>query len=83
MHDVEGVNQTVGLQLTMTLQKTNYSLGEPVNMTFTMTNISNQTINLGQYADYRFGFIVYNDTNNSIYRTSLNFPLYSDNPGGP
>ena len=80
---VEGVNQTVGLQLTMTLQKTNYSLSEPINMTFTMTNISNQTINLGQYADYRFGFKVYNDTNNNIYQTSLNFPLYPDNPGGP
>ena len=76
------VNQTVGLQLTMTLQKTNYSLGEPVNMTFTITNISNQTILLSQYAAYRFGFIVYNDTNNNIYQTSLNFPLYPNNPGG-
>ena len=80
---VEGVNQTVGLQLTMTLQKTNFSFGEPVNMTFTMANISNQTINIGQYADYRFGFKVYNDTSNSIYQTSLNFPLYLGNPGGP
>ena len=77
------VNQTVGLQLTMTLQKTNYSLGEPVNMTFTITNISNQTILLSQYAAYRFGFIVYNGTNNNIYQTSLNFPLYPNNPGGP
>ena len=76
------VNQTVGLQLTMTLQKTNYSLGEPVNMTFTITNISNQTILLSQYAAYQFGFIVYNGTNNNIYQTSLNFPLYPNNPGG-
>jgi len=76
------VNQTVGLQLTMTLQKTNYSLGEPVNMTFTITNISNQTILLSQYAAYQFGFIVYNDTNNNLYQTSLNFPLYPNNPGG-
>ncbi len=76
------VNQTVGLQLTMTLQKTNYSLGEPVNMTFTITNISNQTILLSQYAAYQFGFIVYNDTNNNIYQTSPNFPLYPNNPGG-
>ena len=76
------VNQTVGLQLTITLQKNNYRLGEPVNMTFTITNISNQTILLSQYAAYRFGVIVYNGTNNNLYQTSLNFPLYPNNPGG-
>ena len=33
------------LELTMTLDKTTYSLGEPVNLTLTITNISTQTIN--------------------------------------
>jgi len=33
------------LELTLTLDKTSYSLGEPVNLTLTITNISNQTIN--------------------------------------
>jgi hypothetical protein len=72
----EGVNEQLGLQLTMTLQKTNYSLGEPVNMTFTITNISNQTIGLYQYGgpSDMFEFQVYNDTNNSVW--SLIFPFY-------
>ncbi len=41
------------LELTMTLDKTSYSLGEPVNLTLTITNISSQTINF--YA-HRIGF---------------------------
>ena len=81
----EGVNEQLGLQLTMTLQKTNYSLGEPVNMNFTITNISNQTISLFQYgvgAFDMFEFQVYNDTNNSVW--SLIYPVFPIvNPGGP
>jgi len=61
---VEGVND--GLKLTMTLEKTEYTLGEPINITLTITNISNQTITYG-YADPNSYFRVYNETNNDIY----------------
>jgi hypothetical protein len=40
------------LELTMTLDKTVYSLGEPVNLTLAITNISSQTINF----THRIGF---------------------------
>ena len=81
---VGGFNEQLGLLLTMTLQKTNYSLGEPVNMTLTITNISNQTISLYHYwvgAFNMFEFRVFNDTNNSI--CSWIYPVYAFNPGGP
>jgi hypothetical protein len=78
-----GVNEQLGLQLAITLQKTNYRLGEPVNITFTLTNISNQTVSLAQYVGDHFDFRVYNDTNNTVYQSSLELPVYPFNPGGP
>lgn len=55
-----------GLQLTMTLEKANYSLGEPINLTLKITNISNQTIEC-LWIEPMFDFVVYNDTNNNLY----------------
>jgi hypothetical protein len=67
----EGVNEQFGLKLTMTLEKTVYTLGEPINITLTITNISNQTISYAYAAlGWRFDFRVYNDTNNRIYQWS-------------
>ena len=67
----EGVNDQFGLELTMTLQKTEYSLGEPINITLTITNIGNQTITYAYCESlHRFDFRVYNDTNNGIYHWS-------------
>jgi hypothetical protein len=63
----KGVND--GLELTMTLEKTEYNLGEPINITLTIKNISNQTINFG-YSAMTFDFLVYNDTNHDLYRWS-------------
>ena len=57
------------LQLTMVLGKTVYSLGEPVNLTLTITNISNQTINF-MHSGLDFDFRVYNGTNNVVYQWS-------------
>jgi hypothetical protein len=57
------------LELTMTLDKTLYSLGEPVNLTLTITNISDQTINFTD-TGLNFDFQVYNDTNNVVYQWS-------------
>lgn len=75
-----GVNETAGLELTMRLEKTEYILSEPINITFTLTNISNQTINLYVGA-WTFDFQVFNDTNNVIfqYSTSQIFPLWMMN----
>lgn len=57
-----------GLQLTMTLEKTEYSLGEPITITLSITNICNQTKNfeLGPSGN-DFDFHVYNDTNSDVY----------------
>ena len=72
----EGVNDEFGLELTMTLQKTEYSLGEPINITLTITNIGNQTITYTYGAlQWRFDFRVYNDTNNAIYHWSDGRPF--------
>lgn len=67
MPTAKGVND--GLELTMTLEKTEYGLGEPINITLTITNISNQTINF-TYVQPTFDFRVYNDTNNALYQWS-------------
>jgi hypothetical protein len=59
---------TDGFMLTMTLEKTQYSLGEPINVTLALTNISNQTVSF--WLDYSFSyfqFFVYNSTMNRIY----------------
>jgi len=63
---VEGVNEQVGLEVTMALSKTTYSLGESISITLTITNISNQTITY-DYADPNSYFRVYNDTNDDKY----------------
>jgi hypothetical protein len=79
---VEGVNEQLGLKLTMALQKTNYSLGESISITLTITNVSNQTRNFGLGPDVNdFDFHVYNDTNSNIYWYSSRWvgsaiPLY-------
>ena len=62
-----GGNST--LELTMTLDKTSYFLGEPVNLTLTLTNVSNQTINY-EHTGLDFDFQVYNGTNNPVYQWS-------------
>jgi hypothetical protein len=64
----EGVDD--GLQLTMTLEKTEYSPGEPVNMSFTLTNINNQTTTIEFSAYNDFDFRVYNGTNSTLYQWS-------------
>ncbi|MGD0450053.1 MAG: BsuPI-related putative proteinase inhibitor [Candidatus Bathyarchaeia archaeon] len=57
------------LELTMTIDKESYSLGEPVNLTLTITNISNQTISF-EHTGLDFDFQVFNDTNNLVYQWS-------------
>jgi hypothetical protein len=57
------------LQLTLTLEKTVYSLGEPVNLTVTITNVSKETLNF-THTGLDFDFKVYNDSNSLVYRWS-------------
>ena len=65
-----GVNEQLGLKLTLTLEKTEYSLGEPINITLTITNVSNQTTTIGLSAYNDFDFQVYNGTHSVIYQYS-------------
>jgi hypothetical protein len=65
----EASGEKGALELTMTLDKTTYSLGEPVNLTLTITNISNQTITY-EHTGLDFDFQVSNGTNNLVYRWS-------------
>jgi len=61
---------TNGLQLSITLtaNKTTYVVGENVEITFAVTNVSNQTLNfINQNGDSNFNFQVYNSTNNAVY----------------
>ncbi|MGA2308966.1 MAG: hypothetical protein ABSG57_05395 [Candidatus Bathyarchaeia archaeon] len=72
-----------GFQLTMTLEKTNYTRGEPVNITLTLTNISNQTASV--FFDEEgggFDFQVYNSTNSTIYPSLNPGPLEMSIPLG-
>jgi hypothetical protein len=66
-----------GLELTTSLVKTVYSLGEPINVTLKITNITNQTINF-THTGMDFDFVVYNDTYNTLYQWSSGrvFPLF-------
>jgi hypothetical protein len=60
----KGVND--GLELSMTLQGTEYRLGDPINVSLTITNVSNQTVNFSLTAS-SWDFLVYNDTNSSVF----------------
>ena len=60
-----------GLELSMTLEKTVYRLGEPISIPLTISNISNQTITFGMSYWNDYDFHVYNDTND-IYWYSIN-----------
>ena len=62
---------TQGLQLSIALQgnKTRYSLGELVNITLTVANVSNKTqtfVNLN--ANASLNYVVYNSTDELIYQ---------------
>ena len=58
-----------GLQLSVTLQanKTRFVQGEVVNMTFTLTNVSNQTLNVSNLNSFSFfNFYIYDNKNNLV-----------------
>jgi hypothetical protein len=64
------VETTYGpIKLTMRLDKTSYRLGEPVNITLAVTNISNETVLLGFSVFCKTNFVVCNKS----YQTILNY----------
>jgi len=70
--EVTAVNGS--FELTMSIEKTLYNVGEPVNITLAVTNISDQTVNLAIDA-WLLDFTVSNGTNNLIYQNTLNGAL--------
>jgi len=56
-------------QLALTLEKTVFTLGEQVNITVKMTNISGQTVDYTQTIE-DFDFQVYDDSNNPVYKSA-------------
>jgi hypothetical protein len=75
-----GVNK--GLQLSMTLQanKTRFAQGEEVNMTFALTNVSNQTVNvIDLNPDSIFNFFVNNNKNNQVFHWRIGaYPPFNE-----
>jgi hypothetical protein len=67
----------VSLELTMFIEKTVFNIGEPVNVTFALTNIGNQTVDLTRTA-MNFDFIV--TSGGSVvydYFRSQAFPMWA------
>jgi hypothetical protein len=56
-----------GLRFTMALQNNTFKTGEPIDIAFTVTNISNQTMNYA-HALPEFDFIVYNSSDSNLFR---------------
>jgi hypothetical protein len=68
------VDRQDGLELSMSLQKNVFQIGEPVNITFKITNIGNQTINMVHVLP-EFDFTIYNSSNDDLY-TWTKFKLF-------
>jgi hypothetical protein len=64
-------------ELTISVEKTVYSVGEPVNITLSVTNISKQTVDF-THTGMDFDFVVTNGTDNVVYQWSTGraFPMF-------
>ncbi|HMK95007.1 MAG TPA: BsuPI-related putative proteinase inhibitor [Candidatus Limnocylindrales bacterium] len=69
---------TGSFELTVSVEKTVYSVGEPVNITLAITNISSKTANF-THTGMDFDFIVTNGTDNLVYQWSIGraFPMFA------
>jgi hypothetical protein len=74
---LSAVSNGLQLSIVLTANKTTYAIGEDVEITFAITNVSNQTLNfINQNGDSNFNFQVYNSTNNAVYMWELGaYPL--------
>jgi len=71
-------------ELVLKLDKTTYSLGEPVNITLSLTNISDESVKISLLAGgdpkSQFDFLIYDQMNDVVYRYSAHRGYYA---GGP
>ncbi|MDH5460894.1 MAG: BsuPI-related putative proteinase inhibitor [Candidatus Bathyarchaeota archaeon] len=71
-------------ELVLKLNKTTYSLGETVNITISLTNISDENVKISLLAGgdpkSQFDFLIYDGSNDPIYRYSAHRGYYA---GGP
>ncbi|HUJ84490.1 MAG TPA: hypothetical protein VLV84_02675, partial [Candidatus Acidoferrales bacterium] len=65
------------LELSMSVDKTVFEVGEPVDITLVVTNISNQTVDYETSPVWQMmlRFIISNGTNSSIYQFFPNQPM--------
>jgi hypothetical protein len=65
------------LELNLVNNESDYHLGDPINVTLTVTNITNKTLNFS-LAPSGWDLLVYNDTNNLLCQWSSGkiFPMY-------
>jgi hypothetical protein len=65
------------LELDLVYNQTIFNLGDPINVTLTITNITNESATFS-FAPSWWNLFVYNDTNNLLYRWSSGkaFPMY-------
>lgn len=55
------------IKLTLRLDKNTFTLGEEVNLTITITNVSNETATLAYFTPPRTDFAVYDDASEMIF----------------
>lgn len=71
-------------KLVLTLDKTTYRFGDPLNITISLTNISDENVKIGLAAGgdpkSQFDFLIYDQSNDLIYRYSAHRGYYA---GGP
>jgi hypothetical protein len=65
------------LELNLVQNDSDYDLGEPISVTLTITNITNETASFSLAPSW-WDLFVYNDTNNCLYQWSSGkiFPMY-------
>ena len=66
------------LELTSQLERTVFSLGEPVNMTYTIANVGNKVVGF-EWAPSWEDYLVYNDTDNIVFELQNSgtiFPMF-------
>jgi hypothetical protein len=76
----KGVNEEFELELSLAVEKITYYVGEPINVTLTVTNIGNRTFDF-EAAPSWWNLLVYNDTSsgsNAIFEWHYGqmFPMY-------
>jgi len=70
---VEAEATAYPFKLKITLEKTTYKLGEPVNVTWILTNISDENVTLYNSIDWVFDFIIRDKDFNHVFQWSCDY----------